>query len=441
MPNSDISRRFDVVLGDNSVRLLNWSDYLDTSSEMRPKLNQNAVVFVTYNLADEAVEAINLLLAETVDLDIIVIDNHSDNHNFNKLCECSKDQRNVSLLRTTENIGGAGGYAVGLEFALDRLYERIIVTEDDAKLVTLGKLHEISDVHDENIHVIRFKNNNCNSFSFHFTSYPLDLLLKVGVPDPDYFMRCDDLEFAHRVNYWCKKLQKSTIVHSDIEYVHPVIKPTKSIWAEYFSLRNAYYTYAKHKLLSLYMMESLKRFPYALARYIYTGDDSSIRIFFIAFLDFVCNRRGNEINQRRLSHVRNFKPIFPVFQKEFVIELSRLPGLYKYKSVGSVLQNLISYIKPSSGLLECIFLSNDEYILATSFFSPTLPITLCSKNVLFIEELDSNNETGKVAVYVNRSRFRRTKFVIVCFVSLAIVTILNLVLFIKYLSPSSNFRR
>ncbi len=89
-----------------------------------------AVVVVTYNRAD----LLTRMLRGLADLDrlpdaVIVIDNHSDDHTPTVLAEA--DNSGLQVVRTEKNIGGAGGFHLGVRMAHEQGFDRIWMMDDD----------------------------------------------------------------------------------------------------------------------------------------------------------------------------------------------------------------------------------------------------------------------------------------------------------------------
>ncbi|MGA8848107.1 MAG: glycosyltransferase family 2 protein [Nocardioides sp.] len=89
-----------------------------------------AIVVVTYNRAD----LLAGMLAGLAGLDrspelVLVVDNASTDHTAQVLAGCTL--AGLEVLRTAENLGGAGGFHLGMRTAYDRGIDRIWVMDDD----------------------------------------------------------------------------------------------------------------------------------------------------------------------------------------------------------------------------------------------------------------------------------------------------------------------
>ncbi len=80
---------------------------------------RNTVVIVTYNRKQLLKECISHVLAQTVPFaEIVIIDNHSTDGTEEELRAYARDPRFV-IRRMDENLGGAGGFAAGMEMVRD----------------------------------------------------------------------------------------------------------------------------------------------------------------------------------------------------------------------------------------------------------------------------------------------------------------------------------
>lgn len=89
-----------------------------------------AVVVVTYNRADLLRGMLDGLgaLRPAPDL-VLVVDNASTDHTPEVLAACGLP--GLEVVRSTENLGGAGGFHLGMRTALERGVDRIWVMDDD----------------------------------------------------------------------------------------------------------------------------------------------------------------------------------------------------------------------------------------------------------------------------------------------------------------------
>jgi rhamnopyranosyl-N-acetylglucosaminyl-diphospho-decaprenol beta-1,3/1,4-galactofuranosyltransferase len=88
-----------------------------------------AVVIVTYNRADLLVRMLDGLAAQTHRPDaVFVVDNASTDHTADVL---RRDDLDLRVMRSAENLGGAGGFHLGLSTAYDAGFDRFWLMDDD----------------------------------------------------------------------------------------------------------------------------------------------------------------------------------------------------------------------------------------------------------------------------------------------------------------------
>jgi rhamnopyranosyl-N-acetylglucosaminyl-diphospho-decaprenol beta-1,3/1,4-galactofuranosyltransferase len=88
-----------------------------------------AVVVVTHNRADLLAGMLDGLVAQTWQPDtVIVVDNASGDHTQQVL---DRDDLPLQVIRSEENVGGAGGFRIGMETAYVAGWDRIWLMDDD----------------------------------------------------------------------------------------------------------------------------------------------------------------------------------------------------------------------------------------------------------------------------------------------------------------------
>ena len=194
-----------------------------------------AVVVVTYNRADLLTRMLDGLVAQTWQPDaVIVVDNASGDHTQQVL---DRDDLPLQVIRSEENVGGAGGFRIGMETAYAAGWDRIWLMDDDVVpapdcLATLmavdepclmcvredldGRLVEKSATAFDLRNPLAIKPKTASVETTYGSRDAMPPLVKievvafegflvrrrvvdaVGLPDPTFFIFYDDADFALR---------------------------------------------------------------------------------------------------------------------------------------------------------------------------------------------------------------------------------------------------
>lgn len=206
-------------------------------------MNSVAAVVVTYNRRQLLKECINRLRNQTISLDIIIIDNAS-NDGTKELFKDSIDD--IIYYNTGTNLGGAGGFFYGIKIGVELGYTYLWILDDDtmpyptALEEFLKKDCELNGVYGFLSSKVLWKDGNLCEMNkqkktkwkkirdfdtlqtVQYASF-VSLFLKsnvvkeVGLPYKEFFIWADDWEYTRRiskkyisymlpesiVNHWC----------------------------------------------------------------------------------------------------------------------------------------------------------------------------------------------------------------------------------------------
>lgn len=234
------------------------------------------IILVNYNGFNDTVECINSLQKINNKYDIIIVDNASSDKSYSKLCEKYKNEVNIHVLKTEENLGFAGGNNFGINYALSKgadifllLNNDTIVKEDfldnlligyDNKSIVTSMINYYDDK-DEHWYCAGYLNQNkCiveNGYPYYegkvnfasgccmlLSSYVIN---QIGLLSEDYFMYYEDVDYCMKAKQ--KKIDifyrpKSIIYHK----VSKSIEGSNSVMAIYYNNRNRFYIMKKYKL-------------------------------------------------------------------------------------------------------------------------------------------------------------------------------------------------
>lgn len=199
-------------------------------------------VVITYNRCDKLKDCIQSLRNQTVPCDILLIDNHSTD-NTEAYIDALCDEKSITCIRTEQNIGGAGGFSLGIKLGYQRGYKYFWLMDDDAcpYLDALERLLEADALFEHkqgflyskvvwtdktlckvNIPKLNGKRatngyKELKQASFVSVMFTREVVKKVGIPIADYFIWGDDVEYTRRIavrhnmpGYW---VENSIVEH------------------------------------------------------------------------------------------------------------------------------------------------------------------------------------------------------------------------------------
>lgn len=242
-------------------------------------------VIVTFNRKKLLVEAVDSLLNQSFPIDrIIIVDNCSTDGTFDLLEKQGLiDNPRISYYRTEKNIGGSGGFAFGInkakEFGLDWLtlsdddaiyspdyfskienaikaypdiltFTGTVKLEDERIQTTHRKIvNNWNTITTTNISTDMYKENfYLDLFTFVGVTISMNVIDKIGLPDKDYFIWWDDIEYSLRVRKYTQimNISDAVILHKTKVISLDFHKEYKRDWREYYGWRNRIVTQRKH---------------------------------------------------------------------------------------------------------------------------------------------------------------------------------------------------
>lgn len=253
-----------------------------------------SAVIVTYNRKELLGINIKSILDQTVHFDaIFIIDNCSTDGTYEYLkSEGWLDQELFRYIKTDSNIGGAGGFGVGVEAAFEAGSDWIVLMDDDGKAKNEQTFQILFDAADkfykegrgnrklfvnslvQQGELLSFKIGNIYTVAdavkasqngilegvahpFNGTLISRELVSEIGYPNKDFFIKGDEVDFKQRA------LDVGAYVVTVVEsrYIHPMPKTqerkvlgisvpffVEAPWKEYYAARNFTYLYKKKGL-------------------------------------------------------------------------------------------------------------------------------------------------------------------------------------------------
>ena len=301
--------------------------------KLEENLNKILTIVVTYNRKELLRESIEALLNQTYkDFDILIVDNNSSDGTYN---EVVKNYENLKYLNTGSNIGGAGGFNLGVKYAIENGYDYAWLMDDDSIATSTalesvvqkskklsGNFSFISSLvkwTDNNfcwMNRVTFKNdeilNNYNmiddrllaieSATFVGCFINLNISRKIGLPIKEFFIYADDVEYTLRLSN-----EVSGYIDFDSIIVHKMKNNVKSeiqsvdedrIDRYFYDFRNNVYIYLKSKKLKGFISSLIRYFKYVFLILKYAKSKKLKRIWIITkgtFLGLLFNPKIEHI--------------------------------------------------------------------------------------------------------------------------------------------------
>lgn len=225
------------------------------------------VVIVTYNRLELLKECVDACLNQTVPFEkIFIVNNASTDGTFEYLATFKKNSK-VVVINSEENLGGAGGFHLGISEAIKSDIDYLLIIDDDAiidhkyneyiephmvknevsafsgTVMTDGKIQFEHRRHMDN----RFKCDYSveSEYQKDYFDYELatfcglyvstDIIKKIGLPEKDFFIWFDDTEYSIRINKYSKirNINKASLNHKTKIAVNRGYN-----WKSYYSIRN-----------------------------------------------------------------------------------------------------------------------------------------------------------------------------------------------------------
>lgn len=234
--------------------------------------SEYAIVIVTYNRERLLRECVSHAINQTSRPAWIIIVDNASTDGTGKYLGSLDSQNNIEVIRLPQNIGGAGGFASGMERALEKNVDCILLIDDDAiiaddymkKVLTARELFpqyrafagvvetegRVDPFHRRNFRKLGFMTRNvqekrykqdyftCDSASFCGMVVDTDLIEEIGLPHVEYFIFCDDTEYSLRILRYNQFLVVTGALLNHKTTTAEESYPRRYGWKDYYAVRN-----------------------------------------------------------------------------------------------------------------------------------------------------------------------------------------------------------
>lgn len=291
------------------------------------------IVVVTYNRCDLLKKNIHALRTQTYEYDKLVIVNNKSTDNTEAYLNTISDPK-IVVLHNKVNSGGAGGFAVGMEYAFKAGADFVWMMDDDALPMSNALEELMNHATPQHIYgslavyleetswattllpghdVVNLKSrvpqiSEVTSLPFLGYLVSKEIYFKLGLPDTSYFIAADDLEYCMRARkagfniYICGR---SYINHPKSDrYVIKILSKEMIClklvpWKRYYDVRNRLFIAKKYYGLKLYTQTIPSLFVRLLVMFIHEDNRyAQLKAFIWGFYDGLINNRGNRHEDR-----------------------------------------------------------------------------------------------------------------------------------------------
>lgn len=396
-------------------RFCDWNEYISEQNIIDKKFD-TVVTILAFNQI-EMVKNISKFY-EKQEIDVLFVDNNSNDGTYDFLKNTYGDKFNI--IKTKENLGGAGGFAIGQEWVLDKKYDYCILTEEDALPVDEDIIVELVKNREKNKRVrAKFYELNQPSFSLHFNLYPTWLFEKIGVMNKELFFRADDWEFEQRLQIFLNTQANFKTIDIDKRYSHPLIKKGFGMMANYFATRNGLFVYSQFPK---------KNRLFDISRVV-------IKDLWNGFFNLFNDKKVTSLIQFKDGMVDALSQKFPYKEKIEKFKTYKLePVNYEYKEllIDDFINQYNQYTLKSELLLSSIikdkFGNSSDSIVSGKYNSAGRVLAFSAKNIVFVEEIDFMNKRVVFIDYKNN----RIKSSLLLLISLGL-TLVSSIFLVPYL--------
>lgn len=268
-----------------------------------------ATVVVTYNRKGELVKNMAAIFSQTYLADrCYIVDNHGSDNTETFLREQGYlDHSRVKYVYLDQNIGGAGGFYMGLKMAYDDGFDFICLMDDDGRPADNDMMRNLIEMA-EKVYISKkeFLLNSLVCGPDHILSFGLkggirtkeiasqrqrdnlivgtvnpfngtlvskELVDAIGFPNNDFFIKGDEQDYYQRALK--SGAFVATVYHSN--YYHPILErktlrifgkeikaTTEAPWKEYYRARNFTYMFKRDGEPLKYIRQNVKQIIFSL---------------------------------------------------------------------------------------------------------------------------------------------------------------------------------
>lgn len=366
-----------------NLRRTNRKDFLD--AVQWSKVNTICIFTLLYNNTENTQTIIDKLNTESqgTNIDLIILDNSPES----KFQTLDIKGCHITFIRPRYNLGSAGWYALAMEYILSKWYEYMIMMEDDIILTDPETFSETYLQTDSK--TILFIHDCINTWWEHsryvqYACYPTAFIQQIGIIDPRFYFRSEDLERRLRIEEGIKKYGYKTHI-LDKNYYHPYLKKSNgSSWRSYFSIRNQLLMFQKHfgKWTQHILIALFMYIRNSLIHWVLRNNRTFLRSWYYAVVDFIANNiYKNTERIKALSYKYQIpKQFHTIDNHSFLDQYKHYSLLSSYNAFSPVDQKILQVLSRSFPN----YLNHGTIIGGRN--SILLPLMMWAKRIVSIDE-------------------------------------------------------
>lgn len=226
-------------------------------------------IIITYNRKDLVFKCIRSILNQSIDTDILLVDNASTDDTVEFIKNNFRDNNKIKIIQLKNNIGGAGGFYEGVKYALNLSYNWFWLMDDDGYphekcldyLLDYANKNNLDAISPVQLNIKDFKSlafpltyecqqltgsydqlcgiefipNEANLFNGLLITK--DIVELIGLPKAELFIRGDEVEYTKRMKK--NSLKFGTLVSA--MFFHPSdMNERIKVLSGYWTIRDAH---------------------------------------------------------------------------------------------------------------------------------------------------------------------------------------------------------
>ena len=219
-----------------------------TFSDLNVTPNPQSVcaVVLTFNAVDRLKKCISAVFAQTrLPEQLLVIDNHSSDGTQLYLESLQTSMPALKVVRTTENLGPAGGFHIGMKLAFDEGYSYLWLLDDDSVAGARCLENLLAHLGDSKDGIAWPQNIDETGRQTNYTAWrgellPREVVERGGLPNKELFWGVEDTEYFMGRLQGIHRIRRIIVPEAIVHYTQKNLRKSAT-WPYYYRARNMVY--------------------------------------------------------------------------------------------------------------------------------------------------------------------------------------------------------